>query len=89
MDPGESIEEAVRREVFEETGVNATHKGIFGMREQSNYKNGASDFYMVCMMTPDQEEQIDIAIKDTLEVSTAKWIPLEDLVDNSESAKYP
>jgi len=34
------------------------------MREQNNYKNGASDFYMVCLLVPDNEDEIEINIQD-------------------------
>mmetsp|Transcript_19637 Transcript_19637/g.18716 ORF Transcript_19637/g.18716 Transcript_19637/m.18716 type:complete len:81 (-) Transcript_19637:320-562(-) len=58
MDPGETIQDAVRREVLEESGVHAKFTGILGMREQTNYKNGASDFYLVCLLVPENEDDI-------------------------------
>ena len=33
MDPGETIWQALEREVFEETGVKAKFEGIIGLRE--------------------------------------------------------
>ncbi len=64
MDPGETIEQAVKREVIEETGVMTEFKGIIGFREQLMYKNGASDLYMVCLLVPADEDKIDIQIID-------------------------
>ena len=84
MDHGETIKEAVQREVLEETGVQCVFKGIIGFREQLNYRNGASDFYMVCLMVPANEEEIGIQIIDKLEVEVAQWVPIKDLSSNVE-----
>lgn len=55
VDSGESIKEAVQREVLEETGVKAEFQGMLAMREQMDYKYGAADFYIVCVMSPVDE----------------------------------
>ena len=38
---------------MEETGVKGTFQGILAMREQMDYKYGAADFYIVCVLKPD------------------------------------
>lgn len=51
MDPGETIKEAVEREVLEETGVKTHFQGIIGLRETLDARYSASDLYIVCLMT--------------------------------------
>jgi ADP-ribose pyrophosphatase YjhB (NUDIX family) len=76
VDRGETIKVAVEREVLEETGVKASFSGILAMREQLDYKYGAADFYIVCVLQPIDES---LNILDTQEVSLAKWIPLAEI----------
>jgi 8-oxo-dGTP pyrophosphatase MutT (NUDIX family) len=38
VDPGESIQDAAVREVWEETGVNTLFKSVLGFRELLNWK---------------------------------------------------
>jgi ADP-ribose pyrophosphatase YjhB (NUDIX family) len=40
VDQGETIEKAVIREVWEETGIQADYIGILGLREQLNFRFG-------------------------------------------------
>lgn len=37
VDPNESLQDAVKREVFEETGVEAEMVGLLGVKEALNY----------------------------------------------------
>ena len=53
VDKGETIKQGVEREVMEETGVKGVFQGILAMREQMDYKYGAADFYIVCVLKPD------------------------------------
>lgn len=56
MDPGETIKQAVEREVFEETGVRTEFQGIIGMRETLDARYSATDIYLVCLVTcPDSQ----------------------------------
>lgn len=47
----------MERETFEETGVKGEFQGILAMREQLDYKYGAADFYIVCILRPHPTEQ--------------------------------
>ena len=42
MDQGETLEEAVKREVFEETGIETDYIGVIGFREQLNFRFAVS-----------------------------------------------
>ena len=50
MDPGETIREAVIREVYEESGVKTKFIGVLGCSEMLEYLYGASDIYTVCIL---------------------------------------
>jgi len=68
---GEKVEEAVIREVLEETGVATQFQGILALASTHPYRFGKSNIYVVCRLTPLSTE---IAIQDTLEIENAKWI---------------
>ena len=75
VEAGESIEQAVTREVWEETGVKTDFVSILGFRELLKYQWGQQDLYYVCMLEPkDGDETIDIQMPD--EIAQAAWIPL-------------
>jgi len=57
VDRGETVRQGVEREVLEETGVKGEFQGILAMREQMDYKYGAADFYIVCVLRPHPDEQ--------------------------------
>ncbi len=60
VDSIEKISEAVEREVKEETGVIAKFVAVVGLREQTNFKYDASDFYFGCVLHCDDVNSIDI-----------------------------
>ena len=85
---GETIEDAVIREVREETGIHTTFSAILGMASTHPYRFGKSNIYIVCKLTPLSTQ---INIQDTHEIDDAKWIlPQLYLADsnNSEFNKY-
>ena len=86
VDQGETVKQGVEREVLEETGVKGVFQGILAMREQLDYKYGAADFYIVCILKPSDDQNIDI--QDTQEVCAAKWIPLSEITTNEDGCKY-
>lgn len=87
MDPGETIVQAVEREVYEETGVRTHFEGIIGFREMLDARYTASDFYFVCLMTLSESESINII--DKREIFEARWVPLSELTSNEEGVtKY-
>ena len=85
MDRDETLRDGVEREVLEETGVKGTFQGILAMREQLDYKYGAADVYVVCVLKPNS---IGVNIQDTGEIFNAKWIPLSEITTNDDNSKY-
>lgn len=80
---GETIEDAVIREVLEETGINTTFSAVLGMASTHPYRFGKSNIYIVCKLVP-LSTQIDI--QDTHEIDDAKWVlPQDYLTDKTNS----
>jgi 8-oxo-dGTP pyrophosphatase MutT (NUDIX family) len=80
---GEKIEDAVIREVLEETGIQTTFIAVLGMASTHPYRFGKSNIYIVCKLTPLSTQ---INIQDTHEIDDARWIlPQDYLVDNNNS----
>jgi ADP-ribose pyrophosphatase YjhB (NUDIX family) len=77
VDPGESINDAVKREVWEETGLQTRFKGIVAFRELKKYKFGQPDLYFICLMEPLQSEKLDIQFKN--EISKAEWKSIDEV----------
>jgi ADP-ribose pyrophosphatase YjhB (NUDIX family) len=50
VDPHESIQDAAKREILEETGVETEFMGILGVKECMNYAFERSDLYFVALM---------------------------------------
>lgn len=81
---GETIEDAVIREVFEETGIQTTFSTVLGMASTHPYRFGKSNIYIVCKLVPLSTQ---INIQDTHEIDDAKWIlPQDYLLDANNSA---
>ena len=87
LEPGESVEEAVRREIFEEAGVRC---GAVRYVASQPWPFGGSQLMIACIA-----EALDDAITiDTKELEDAKWVTREDAVaalagDASASFKAP
>ena len=77
VDLGEYLDEAVTREVFEETGIKAKFKGIIGLREKKQYYFGRNDLYFFCLLEPENEE----INKCNDEIAKSMWIPIQEFVD--------
>lgn len=68
---GEKIEDAVIREVLEETGIHTQFSAVLGMASTHPYRFGKSNIYIVCKLDPLSTE---INIQDTHEIGDAKWV---------------
>lgn len=78
---GETPEDAIKRELFEETGYNVNVKQIIpysnvSMWEYSDYKQHTVIFFYICELENDEH----IEIKDN-RINTYKWITENELSD--------
>ena len=80
VEHGETLQDAVVREVKEESGIDAEVTGILGVKEMRNFKFGCSDLYFIFMMKavggelkPQTEENI----------IGAKFVTHEEIEKNS------
>ncbi|XP_018313109.1 uncharacterized protein [Mycetomoellerius zeteki] len=80
VEPGEDIETAAKREVLEETGIQADFKCLISFRHGHNYSFGCSDIYMIAYLTP-QNFEIDRCKR---EISECKWMKLSDFMQHPE-----
>ncbi|CDW85317.1 nudix domain-containing protein [Stylonychia lemnae] len=87
MDPGETIKQSAEREVYEETGIKSEFVGLLGIRELLQFKYGATDLYIVCLMKMNEGQEINIL--DKREVHAAQWIPIREIISNEDGiCKY-
>ena len=69
---GETLYEAAIREVKEETGIDTIFKGVFGLRELTNFRYGQGDLYFPCLMECVGETTIQMQ---NSELSKCEWLP--------------
>ena len=79
VDEGETIEKAVVREVWEETGVKTEFIGVIGFREQLNFRFNQGDLYFTCLMQA-QDTTIN---KCEIEIHDAKWMDIVNIIESS------
>ncbi|MFW9853721.1 MAG: NUDIX domain-containing protein [Candidatus Thorarchaeota archaeon] len=79
VDPGETLGEAVRREVEEETGMVVEPVGILSVRSMVRTGDGLTDLYCIflCVLvdTPDSIPHAN----DGVEITEVAWFPLDRL----------
>jgi 8-oxo-dGTP diphosphatase len=74
---GETIQQAVIREVKEETGLDITFEGILCCREMHPYLFNTSDIFFICLCKCEDGQNIDI-IKGN-ELKECKWFDKEGI----------
>ncbi len=85
IDKGETIKNALMREVFEETGINIKFESIMSIGHFPNGQFGESNIYMVCTAKALSDK---INIKDTSEIIKAKWIDIEEYINSANVNTY-
>jgi ADP-ribose pyrophosphatase YjhB (NUDIX family) len=84
---GENIDEAIIREVMEETGISCKFLSVISFRHAHNLQFGRSDLYFMCRLEPIEEIDengnaiIPKPIPQVGEIEKAEWIPLQDYKD--------
>jgi len=96
---GEQLDEAVTREVMEETGIETTFHSILGFRQTHGLKHGRSDLFFVCRLDP--KEVVDSTTGNVVmpepvpqenEIERAEWIPLKDylaMIHDEKTGGHP
>mmetsp|Transcript_12527 Transcript_12527/g.25007 ORF Transcript_12527/g.25007 Transcript_12527/m.25007 type:complete len:454 (+) Transcript_12527:134-1495(+) len=94
---GEELDEAVVREVWEETGVKTRFRSVLGVRHTHGMQFGRSDLYFVCRLEPvleeegrDGEHKLPTPIAQEGEIEKAAWVDLDeyrDMVNHEEKGR--
>ncbi|BFM13704.1 hypothetical protein R50072_38570 [Simiduia litorea] len=85
VEQGERIEDAVLREVLEETGIKCEFVSVLGFSNKHPYKFGKSNLYFICELRPLHNH---IQILDTQEILDARWISLADFQRDAKNSAY-
>ncbi len=84
LHPGEHLENAVIREVLEETGVRTRFDALVCFRHWHGYRYGKSDIYFVCRLHPLSE---DITMQEE-EIEDCRWLPVDDFLGSEEVSVF-
>ena len=85
IDKDESIINAVKREVYEETGINIEFESIINIGHFRNGQFGESNLYIVCTAIALSKE---ISINDSNEIEEARWMLPEDFLNSENVNNY-
>ena|GEM_PF-180394 len=81
---GEHLEDAVVREVLEETGVETRFEAIVCFRHWHGYRYGKSDIYFVCRLRP-----VSTAITiQSEELQECLWMPVEEFLGRENISEF-
>ena len=88
---GEDLDQAVVREVLEETGVDTVFEGIVGVRHTHNLQFGRSDLFFVCRLSPllGDDGSLPEPVPQSGEIEDACWLSVDEYRDmvNSDDEK--
>ncbi|MHA2363067.1 MAG: NUDIX domain-containing protein [Candidatus Hodarchaeales archaeon] len=85
IESGETLQEGVRREVFEETGVQVEPEGIIGVRSMVRSDN-LTDLY--CVLICKLISKPSLLSPQTQEIARAAWIPLNQIQEDPKVLHY-
>lgn len=85
VDKAEMISTAVKREVFEETGVVVEFESIISLGHFYPHQFHKSNLYVLCKATP---KTLEINIQDTHEVIDAKWVDVNLYLKDEKVLPY-
>jgi len=83
---GESIQQAVIREVKEETGLDIKFQGVLAFREAFPYLFNASDLFFVCLCKCEFDQTINI--EDGGELKGCRWFDKDEIKQNIKEKKF-
>ncbi|XP_031492665.1 nudix hydrolase 7-like isoform X1 [Nymphaea colorata] len=85
VEEGEDISTGAKREVMEETGIEAEFVEILGFRESHKaHFNKKSDLFFVCMLEP----KTYAIVKQDSEIADAQWMPVEEYASQPYVQKH-
>ena len=85
IDNNEPLKEALKREVFEETGVKVEFESIVNLGHFTQSQFNASNLYVVCTAKALTSK---ITIHDATEIVDAKWISVEEFIHSEHTNNY-
>ncbi len=85
VDNNEPLKEALKREVFEETGIHAELESIVNLGHFTKGQFGESIIYIVCTAKALTKE---ISIYDDSEIIEAKWIDVDEFLNLEDTNNY-
>lgn len=86
VDPGETLQEAVQREVLEETGQNIKPLGIIGIRSMVRSTDNLTDLY--CIFLCQLESDPKPLIKEDEEIREVRWLTMNELNEDPTVTEY-
>lgn len=84
LDPGEHLEDGVRREVWEETAIQTDLLHLVGMWHGHQYFFGKSGIYIVFRLRP---QNLDIQ-KDDNEIEECEWMPVAEFLSHPNASSF-
>ncbi|KAA3654803.1 MAG: NUDIX domain-containing protein [Chloroflexi bacterium] len=81
---GENIADAVVREVWEETGVEATFQSLVCIRHWHVDRFHKSDIYCICLLKPLTQE---IVIQEE-EIAECRWMPVDEFLAHEDVGDF-
>lgn len=81
---GEHLEDAVVREVLEETGVHSRFDALVCFRHWHDYRYGKSDIYFVCRLRALSSE---ISMQSE-EIEECLWLPVDQYLESDETSVF-
>ncbi len=85
IDNNETIKEAMKREVYEETGIKVEFESIVNLGHFTKGQFEESNLYIVCTAKALSKE---ITIHDSSEIVEAKWIEIEEFLNSPDTNNY-
>ncbi|MFX1508228.1 MAG: NUDIX domain-containing protein [Promethearchaeota archaeon] len=86
VNPGETLQEAVTREIYEETGQNIEPFGIIGIRSMVRSTDNLTDLY--CIFLCQLESDPKPLFKEEEEIREVRWVTLNELNEDPTVTEY-
>ena len=84
VEAGEDIADGVRREVFEETGIETEFQGLMAVTHAPRWIFGRASLYLVCALRPLNRE----IVRQESEIAEARWMPMPEFMANERVSPF-